>query len=71
MFRYKLEEENEFEVKRILNKNMSQYLIKWKGYDDSENIWKQKEDLANYKKKNPPIQIKKRAAATEGPENHT
>ena len=38
-FQYKPEEENEFEIKRILNENTSQYLVKWKKYNNSENTW--------------------------------
>ena len=37
IFWYEPEEENEFEVERILDENMSQYLIKWKGYNDNKN----------------------------------
>ena len=37
-FQYKLKEENEFEVEWILDKNTSQYLVKWKGYNDNKNI---------------------------------
>ena len=37
-FQYKPEEENEFEVKQILDKNISQYLVKWKNYDNNKNI---------------------------------
>ena len=36
-FQYEPKEKNKFEVKRILNKNTSQYLIKWRGYNNSEN----------------------------------
>ena len=38
-FRYEPEEENEFEIERILDENTSQYLVKWKEYDDSKNTW--------------------------------
>ena len=37
-FWYKPEKENEFEVKQILDENTSQYLVKWKKYDNNENI---------------------------------
>ncbi|KAG9284175.1 hypothetical protein G9A89_022949 [Geosiphon pyriformis] len=37
------EEENEFEVEKILNKRLhkgqTEYLLKWKGYDDKDNTW--------------------------------
>ena len=51
IFQYEPEEENEFEVERILDKNTSQYLVKWKRYNNSENTWEQKKDLINYKKR--------------------
>ena len=38
-FWYKPEKKNEFEVKQILNENTSQYLVKWKGYDNNKNTW--------------------------------
>ena len=40
IFRYEPEEKNEFEVEQILDKNTSQYLVKWKGYNNSENTKK-------------------------------
>jgi hypothetical protein len=43
-FYYKLEEDNEFEVEQILEhqqygvqKSENEYLVKWLGYNDSEN----------------------------------
>ena len=39
-FQYKLKEENKFEVEWILNENTSQYLVKWKEYNNNENTWK-------------------------------
>ena len=36
-FWYEPEEENEFEVEQILDKNTSQYLVNWKSYNNSEN----------------------------------
>ena len=38
IFRYEPKKENEFKVEWILNKNTSQYLVKWKNYDNSKNI---------------------------------
>ena len=37
IFRYKPKEENEFEVERILDKNINQYLVQWKNYGSSKN----------------------------------
>ena len=51
IFWYEPQEKNKFEVERILDENTSQYLIKWKDYDNSENIWEQKKDLANCKER--------------------
>ena len=51
MFQYELEEENEFEVEWILDKNTSQYLIKWKNYDKNKKNYEKKEYLTNWKKK--------------------
>ena len=42
---------NEYEVEEILDsrlvEGLRQYLIKWKGYDDSENTWEPKTNLKN------------------------
>ena len=46
-FHYQSEEEQEFEVKRILKKQGQQYLVKWKDYPDSENTWEPLKNLAN------------------------
>eukprot|EP00733_Pompholyxophrys_punicea_P000063 Pompholyxophrys_punicea_v1_NODE_8_length_8388_cov_12.748020.p2 type:complete len:373 gc:universal NODE_8_length_8388_cov_12.748020:1305-2423(+) len=32
-------------VKKVNGKNIQQYLVKWKGYDDSENSWVNQEDM--------------------------
>ena len=46
-FHYQSEEEQKFEVKRILKKQGQQYLVKWKDYPDSENTWEPLKNLAN------------------------
>ena len=44
----------EYEVEKILDKRIHQrriqYLVKWKGYDDSENTWESLDNLQNCKK---------------------
>ena len=47
IFRYKPEEEDNFEVEKILEQDGQRYLIKWKGYPDSENTWEPKTNLTN------------------------
>lgn len=44
-FGYEPEEENVYEVERILLEKDGQYLIKWKGYPHSENTWEPEEHL--------------------------
>jgi len=39
-FHYHPQEENRFEVERILEKKGQRYLVKWKGYPTTENTWK-------------------------------
>ena len=50
-FRYEREEENEFEVEKILAMRGSgrgtDFLVKWKGYPDSENTWEPRAHLGN------------------------
>lgn len=50
-FRYATEEENEFEVESIVSHqgplNQRQYLVKWLGYDDTENTWEPATNLTN------------------------
>ncbi len=38
-FHYKSQEENRFEVEKILKQQDQQYLVKWKGYPTSKNTW--------------------------------
>jgi hypothetical protein len=44
--------EQEYEVEQILNNKWVSgkpyYLVKWKGYDTSENTWEPIENLTNY-----------------------
>jgi hypothetical protein len=67
---HELEEENEFEVERILDHRereaikSREYLVKWLGYNDSENTWEPSDNLANcqeriqeYWRKNDPPRI--------------
>ena len=44
----KLLSENEYEIEEITDYNVftNQYLIKWKNYDQKENIWKIQNNLA-------------------------
>ena len=46
-FHHQPEEEQEFEVEQILARKGQQYLVKWKGYPDSENTWEPLKNLAN------------------------
>ncbi|CAA77892.1 env homologue [Cladosporium fulvum T-1 virus] len=46
-FHFEPEAENEFEVEKILDKKGQRYLVKWKGYDESENTWEPRINLAN------------------------
>jgi len=57
-FHYEVEEENEFEVERILEfrpvegtrgTGRGEYLVKWLGYPESENTWEPEENLNNCK----------------------
>ena len=46
-----VDEEDEYEVEAILNAKMIRrkfkYLVKWKGYPDSENSWEPLENIKN------------------------
>jgi transposase InsO family protein len=54
-FRYEMEEEKEFEVERILDHKLNNnprdpetfYLVKWLGYDETENTWEPETNLTN------------------------
>jgi hypothetical protein len=50
-FRYETEEENEFEIEKTLarrgNNHQKEFLVKWLGYDDSENTWEPETNLTN------------------------
>ena len=46
-----IDESEEYEVERILQhrelRGKTQYLIRWKGYDQSEDMWLDEQDLGN------------------------
>jgi hypothetical protein len=46
-FRSQTEEEDEFEVEKILERRGQRYLVKWKGYPHSENTWEPIQNLGN------------------------
>jgi Uma2 family endonuclease len=46
-FHFQTEEEDEFEVEKILEQRGQRYLVKWKGYPHSENTWEPKNNLKN------------------------
>jgi transposase InsO family protein len=54
-FRYETEEEKEFEVEKILDHRLNDnprdpetwYLVKWLGYDETENTWEPETNLKN------------------------
>ena len=46
-FHFALEEEDQYEVERILDKRDNTYLVKWKGYEEEENTWEPVQHLRN------------------------
>jgi transposase InsO family protein len=46
-FHYETEEEDEYEVEKILDQRGQKYLIKWKNCDDTENTWEPLRNLRN------------------------
>ena len=41
------ENDQEYKVEKILEQRGQKYLVKWKGYEDSENTWELLKNLAN------------------------
>ena len=41
------DEDREFEVEEIIDQRPGKYLVKWKGYPDSENTWEPTKNLTN------------------------
>jgi hypothetical protein len=56
-FCYETEEEKEFEVEQILDHRdyeqikLREFLVKWLGYDDTENTWELEENLRHCKER--------------------
>ena len=46
-FHYQADEEQEFEVEKILGQRGQKYLVKWKGYPPEENTWEPLKNLGN------------------------
>jgi transposase InsO family protein len=50
-FRYETEEDNVFQVERIIahrgNNHQKEFLVKWLGYDETENTWEPETNLTN------------------------
>ena len=46
-FRYQEQENQEYEVERILQQRGQQYLVKWRGYPITKNTWESREHLTN------------------------
>lgn len=44
-FHFQPQEQDTWEVEKILGQQGQEYLVKWKGFDDSENTWHHKKDL--------------------------
>ena len=49
-FHYEKQKEEKFEIEKILKEEKGQYLIKWKKYDATKNIWELVKNLANCQK---------------------
>ena len=50
-FRYSKQEDQEYEVERILRQASQQYFVKWKEYFITKNTWESREHLTNCSKK--------------------
>ena len=50
IFRYQSQENQEYEIEQILQKQDQQYLIKWKKYFTSKNTWESLKNLENCQK---------------------
>jgi hypothetical protein len=56
-WRYETEEEREFEVEKILDHRdyeqikLREFLVKWSGYDETENTWEPEENLRHCKER--------------------
>ena len=46
-FHFQYEDEDEYEIEKILTQNDQKYLIKWKGYPTSKNTWEPIDNLKN------------------------
>lgn len=44
-FHFQPQEDDEYEVERIIDQRGQKYLIKWKGYPDSDNTWESRKNL--------------------------
>ena len=46
-FRYHTKKKNEYEIEKVLRQNGQQYLIKWKNYNGTKNIWEPIKNFGN------------------------